>query len=290
MKTVILAGGLGTRLAEETTVRPKPMVEIGGRPILWHIMNIYAAAGFEDFVVALGYKGEFVKQYFLNFYALNNDVSLDLRRGFTTVHDGRQPAWRVDLIDTGVRTQTGGRIKRLRPWLGNETFLATYGDGLADIDIGALVQFHRRHGRLATVTAVHPPSRFGEIVLDGQQVVRFAEKPQIVAEWISGGFFVFEPAIFDYIRDDETPLEREPLERLAGEGQLAAYRHEGFWQAMDTLREKQTLEQLWESGAAPWKAANLARPSNDELQEPPGADVVKLHNAIGGTNALHKAA
>jgi len=253
VKTVILSGGMGSRLAEETVVRPKPMVEIGGKPILWHIMNLYSAHGHKDFIIALGYKGEIIKEYFLNFYALNNDISLDIRNGRTDVHQGRQPDWRVRLVDTGHDTQTGGRIKRLESWIGNETFMATYGDGLADIDLDALLAFHRSHGKIATVTAVHPPSRFGEIVFDGDLVSRFAEKSQTAEGWISGGFFVFEPAIFDYIEGDHIPLEREPMEALVKQQQLCAYKHDGFWQPMDTLREKNTLQELWQSGKAPWR-------------------------------------
>lgn len=253
MKAVILAGGLGSRLAEETTVRPKPMVEIGGRPILWHIMSIYASYGFNEFVVALGYKGEVIKDYFLNFYALNNDLTIDLGTGRTIIHDGNQPNWRIHLVDTGLRTQTGGRIKRLARWIGKETFMLTYGDGVADVDLRRLVDFHRSHGKLATVTAVRPPARFGGLSFDGDLVVRFVEKPQTGEGWINGGFFVLEPGVLDYIEGDDTVWEREPLERLAADGQLVAYKHAGFWQPMDTLREKQLLEALWESGKAPWR-------------------------------------
>lgn len=253
MKTVILAGGLGTRLSEETTLRPKPMVEIGGKPILWHIMNTYAAHGFSEFVVALGYKGEFVKDYFLNFYSINNDLSVDLKSGKVAVHDGRQPAWNVHLVDTGVNTETGGRISRLRNWLGNEPFMLTYGDGVADIDVKKLVEFHRAHGKLATVTAVRPPSRFGGIRFDGDRVIEFMEKPQTGEGWINGGFFVLEPGAIDYVTREDLIWEREPLENLARAGELMAYKHEGFWQPMDTLREKKLLETLWESGEAPWK-------------------------------------
>lgn len=253
MKVCILAGGMGTRLAEETVVRPKPMVEIGGRPILWHIMSIYAAFGYNEFVIALGYRAEMIKDYFLDFYALNNDLTIDLKTGQRKVHHGRQPDWVVHLVDTGQQTQTGGRIRRLRPWVGDEAFMATYGDGVANVDIYRLVAFHRSHGRVATVTAVRPPSRFGGLAFDGDQVVDFAEKPQTGEGWINGGFFVFEPRVFDYICGDEMPLEREPMERLAADGQLMSYRHEGFWQPMDTLRERHILESLWESGKAPWK-------------------------------------
>jgi glucose-1-phosphate cytidylyltransferase len=253
MKTVILAGGLGSRLAEETAVRPKPMVEIGGRPILWHIMNVYAAGGFADFLVACGYKGEVIKRYFADFHLYDSDVTVDLGRGSVDVHERRGPDWCVTLVDTGAATQTGGRVKRMAPWIGGETFLMTYGDGVGDVDVRAAVEFHRRHGRLATICAVRPPARFGGLEFDGDQVVRFNEKPQVGEGWINGGFMVLEPAVLDYIDGDDTVLEREPLERLAAEGQLMAYRHEGFWQPMDTLREKLLLEELWQSGRAPWK-------------------------------------
>jgi glucose-1-phosphate cytidylyltransferase len=253
MKVAILAGGLGSRLQEETAIRPKPMVEVGGKPILWHILNIYAAHGFREFVLALGYKGESVKEYFLNFYALNNDLTVDLTAGQTRVHGGNQPAWKVHLVDTGLPTQTGGRIKRLRSHLEGGTFMLTYGDGVADVDLGKLLAFHRDHGQLATVTAVRPPSRFGSFLLDGSRITRFEEKPQTGEGWINGGFFVLEPGIFDYIEGDETIWERGPMERLAADGQLMAFQHGGFWQAMDTLREKRVLEELWASGHAPWK-------------------------------------
>jgi glucose-1-phosphate cytidylyltransferase len=254
MKAVILAGGLGSRLSEETVLRPKPMVEIGGKPILWHIMNIFAAYGIDEFVIALGYRGEVVKEYFLNFYALNNDLTLDLASGGTTVHHGRQPRWKIHLVDTGATTQTGGRVKRLEKWLGDDkSFLMTYGDGVADVDIRALVRFHEQHGKLATVTTVRPPARFGGIVFDGDSVSQFSEKPQTGEGWINGGFFVLDRAVMRYIEGDETLWEREPLERLAAEGQLMAYRHAGFWQPMDTLREKRVLEELWAAGTAPWK-------------------------------------
>lgn len=253
MKVVILAGGLGTRLAEETVLRPKPMVEIGGKPILWHLLNIYAAHGFEDFILALGYKGEIIKEYFLNFFALNNDITVDLRVGKVEVHGGKQPQWHVQLVDTGTHTQTGGRLARLREHVGGTTFMMTYGDGLADVDIRKLVAFHKSHGRLATVTTVRPPARFGGIVYDGDRVIEFTEKPQAEGGWINGGFFVLEPGVFDYIPDDDTIWERHPLERIAADGELMAFRHEGFWQPMDTLRERKLLEELWESGSAPWK-------------------------------------
>jgi glucose-1-phosphate cytidylyltransferase len=254
VKVLILAGGLGSRLSEETGLKPKPMVEIGGKPILLHIMNIYAAFGMTEFVLALGYMGEVIKAYFLNFYALNSNLTLDLATGNTTIHDGNQPKWKVHLVDTGLRTQTGGRVKRLGAWLGvDSTFAMTYGDGVADVDVSALVDFHRSHGKLATVTTVRPPARYGSIVFDGSAVSEFTEKPQTGEGWINGGFFVLDRRVLDYIDGDDTLWERDPLERLARDGQLMAYRHEGFWQPMDTLRERRLLEDLWASGRAPWK-------------------------------------
>jgi len=253
MKAIILAGGLGSRLAEETVFRPKPMVEVGGRPMLWHIMNIYAAHQITEFIVALGYKGEMIKDYFLNFYAINNDLSIDLATGRTTVHDGQQPQWRVHLVDTGLNTQTGGRLKRLRRWLDDdETFLLTYGDGVGDINIEELVAFHHSHGKLATVTTVRAPERFGRIGFDNNQVREFYEKPEVSEGWINGGYFVLNTKAIDYIDSDDTSWEREPVERLAREGELMGYRHYGFWSCMDTLREKQMLDNLWASGRAPW--------------------------------------
>jgi len=249
---VILAGGLGTRLAEETGSRPKPMVEIGDQPILWHLMNSYSASGFNDFVVALGYKQEVIKDYFRTLHSTNNDMSVDFVSGKIDFVEQRRLAWRVQLIDTGAKTMTGGRIKRLRRIIGDETFMCTYGDGLASVDVRDLLSFHRSAGRLATVTAVRPPARFGTLELDGDRVVRFQEKHQASEGWINGGFFVFEPALFDRIAGDETLLEHEPLMSLAEDGQLSVYRHEGFWQPMDTLRDKRVLEELWASGDPPW--------------------------------------
>ena len=253
MKVAILAGGVGTRLAEETETRPKPMVEIGGRPILWHIMMHYARYGHAEFLLALGYKGEYIKRYVTDFARLHGDLTVDCARGTVTCSNGHAPAWRVHLIDTGIDTLTGGRIKRLGPWIGNEPFMLTWGDGVSDVDLDALVDFHRGHGRLATVTAVRPPARFGHLEFDGDLVREFSEKPQTAEGWINGAFFVLEPEVLDYIEGDETQWEREPMERLAREGQLMAYRHEGFWQCMDTLRDKRLLQHLWDTGEARWK-------------------------------------
>ena len=253
MKVVLLAGGMGTRLSEETDVKPKPMVDIGGHPILWHVMNIYAAHGFNEFVVALGYKGEMIKEYFLNFHPHTSDLTVHLGTGQVRYHDNKAPDWTVSLVDTGLKTGTGGRIKRLRPWLGEGTFMLTYGDGVGNIDLKALLAFHRSHGKLATVTAVRPPSRFGSVEFDKNRVVEFREKPQTEVGWINGGFFVLEPGIFDYITGDGVAWESDPLSRIANDGQLMAYRHEAFWQPMDTLREKHLLQALWDSGNAPWK-------------------------------------
>lgn len=253
MKAVILAGGKGTRIAEETVTRPKPMVEIGGRPLLWHLMSIYAAQGVNDFVVACGYRGEFIKEYFASFFLHHSDFTINLKDGSRDLLGASAPDWRVSVVDTGLETMTGGRIRRLRPLLQGQTFMATYGDGLGAVDLRALLAFHRAHGRIATVTAVRPPARFGNLAIEGDRVREFAEKPQTGEGWINGGFFVFEPALFDYIADDTTSLEQGPLERLAAEGQLMAFRHEGFWQPMDTVRERQLLESLWAGGEAPWK-------------------------------------
>jgi glucose-1-phosphate cytidylyltransferase len=256
VQVILLAGGLGTRLAEETQVRPKPMVEIGGVPILVHIMSTYHSHGFQEFLIACGYRGEMIKEYFANFHIRNSDWSIHLRDGGKTIHRSYLPDWRVGVIDTGLKTMTGGRIRRLRSFVGDETFMVTYGDGVADVDISALLKFHRSHGRLATVTAVHPPARFGCLEISGDEVQCFAEKPQTSEGWINGGFLVFEPEVFDYLDGDATVLEKGPLERLGQERQLMAFRHDGFWQPMDTLRDKQLLEQLWESNQAPWKVWN----------------------------------
>ena len=254
MKVVILAGGLGTRFSEETALRPKPMIEIGGKPILWHIMNTYDAHGIREFILALGYKQEVVKEYFLNFYALNNDISIDLATGKTKFHNGRHPDWKIHLVDTGLNTQTGGRVGRLRAWFEkDETLMLTYGDGVGDLDITALLQFHKSHGKLATVTTVRSPARFGRIGFNGDQVIDFYEKPETSEGWINGGYFVLSAKALDYIDGDDTVWERGPIERLARDGQLMGYRHSGFWSCMDTLKEKNMLEELWASGNAPWK-------------------------------------
>lgn len=253
MHVIILAGGRGTRLAEETSSRPKPMVEIGGRPILWHLMSFYASHGFKNFLVACGYKGEMIKEYFRNIAIHESDFFVDLRDGAMRTIHGSRLDWQVGLVDTGLDTMTGGRLRRLRALVGQETCMATYGDGLSDVDVGRLLAFHRSHGKLATVTAVRPPARFGGLRISADQVQEFSEKPQAEGGWINGGYFVFEPAVFDYLAGDDTILEREPLERLARDGQLMAYQHEGFFQPMDTLRERDLLESLWASGKAPWK-------------------------------------
>ena len=254
MKVAILAGGLGTRLTEETESRPKPMVEIGGRPILWHIMKIYAHHGFKDFFIALGYKGDVIKRYFLDYAKLNSSFTVNLSSGDVMRRGGGVEDWTVHLADTGIQSMTGGRLKRLAPQLGRETFMATYGDGVSNVDLEALLRFHRSHGKLVTVTAVRPPARFGGLVFDGDQIVEFTEKPQVGEGWINGGFFVIEPAALDYIAGDDSHWEREPMERLAAEGQLMAYRHGDFWQCMDTIRDLRLLEGLYSSGQAPWKS------------------------------------
>lgn len=253
MKVGILAGGLGTRLAEETESKPKPMVEIGGRPIIWHIMMHYSHYGFRDFAIALGYKAEVLKKYMVDYCSLNSNLTVDFSSGMVQMHHGMRPDWKVDLVDTGISTNTGGRIKRLAPFMGNSTFMLTWGDGVADIDLRKLLEFHRSHGKLATMTAVHPPARFGHLEMDGDQIVEFSEKPQAKEGWINGAFFVLEPAVFDYIDGDDTQWEKEPLQRLAQAGQLMAYKHTSFWQCMDTIRDRRLLENLWQSGKAPWK-------------------------------------
>ena len=253
IKAVILCGGLGTRLSEETVLKPKPMIEIGGMPVLWHIMKIYAAHGVREFVLALGYKGELIKDFFVNYRYRSRSLTIELHNGLVEVHQGTGEDWTVHLLDTGLNTQTGGRLKQAAQFIGREPFLATYGDGVTDLDVAKVVEFHRRSGRLATVTAVRPPARFGRMVVDGDVITRFEEKPQAGEGWINGGFFVLQPEIVDFIEGDATLWEHEPMERLASGGHLAAYRHEGFWQCMDTLRDVRLLETLWREGAAPWK-------------------------------------
>lgn len=254
MKVVILAGGMGTRLQEETVLRPKPMVEIGGYPMLWHIMKIYASQGYNEFIIALGYKGDVIKDYFLHYQAHHHSLTIKLKSGEMTVHDGDCEDWTVHLVDTGLTSQTGERIKRLKPWIEkDENFMLTYGDGVGDINLSNLMAFHHEQNRLATITAVRPPARFGGLGLQGNLVNQFIEKPQSGERWISGGFFVLRSEVIDYIGDDNSIWEREPIERLTQENQLAAYRHEGFWQCMDTVRDVQMLEKLWQTGEAPWK-------------------------------------
>lgn len=253
MKCVILAGGLGTRLSEETVLRPKPMVEIGGKPILWHIMKLYSHHGVNDFIICLGYKGYVIKEYFANYFLHMSDVTFDMTTNRMEVHQNNAEPWRVTLVDTGDDTQTGGRLRRVRAYLGDEPFCLTYGDGVGDVDIGKLIHFHRSHGRLATVTATQPPGRFGALELTDGAVTSFSEKPHGDGGWINGGFFVLSPKVIDDIQSDATLWEREPLEGLAARGELRAFFHQGFWQPMDTLRDKQHLEALWQGGKAPWK-------------------------------------
>jgi glucose-1-phosphate cytidylyltransferase len=253
MKVVILAGGLGTRLAEETEIKPKPMVEIGGYPILWHILKIYAHYGFNEFFVALGYRGEIIKRFFYDYQSLSGNLSINFAEGKVDVRDRDCEDWKVHLIDTGQNSLTGGRIKRLKDYLKDETFMATYGDGVCNLDIAELVKFHRSHGKLATVTAVHPPARYGELLIKENLTAEFSEKPQTHEGWINGGFLVFEPQILDYLAGDESILELDVLERLGEEDQLVAYKHHGFWQCMDTLRDKRQLEAAWNNGDPPWK-------------------------------------
>jgi glucose-1-phosphate cytidylyltransferase len=255
MKVVILAGGYGTRLSEETSVRPKPMVEIGGRPILWHIMKVYSAHGFKEFIICCGYKGSVIKEYFAGYFLQESDVTFDLKNNGMTVHQNGVEPWQVTLIDTGLSTMTGGRIKRVKDYIGNSTFCMTYGDGLSNLDIGKLIEFHRQQKSYATLTAVQPPGRFGTFNLahDQMKIESFREKPQGDGAWINGGFFVLEPEVFDYIEGDQTVWERDPLESIANDGKLAAFRHKGFWHPMDTLQDKNHLEGLWNSGECPWK-------------------------------------
>ena len=253
MKAVILAGGLGTRLSEETHLKPKPMVEIGGRPILWHVMKIYSSHGINDFVICAGYKGYIIKEYFANYFLHMSDVTFDMSNNSMEVHQKNAEPWKITVVDTGDETMTGGRIKRVEDYIGDETFCLTYGDGVGDIDITALINFHKHSGRLASLTGVQPPGRFGAIDLDEDKVLSFQEKPQGDGSWINGGFFVLSPAVLDLIADDATVWEKKPLEKLAQKGELGIYRHEGFWRPMDTLRDRVELESLWDSQNAPWK-------------------------------------
>ncbi len=282
MKVAFLAGGLGTRISEETENKPKPMVEIGGQPILWHIMMHYYQYGFKDFTIALGYKGAVIKKYMVDYCALNSNLTVDLRNGEVKTHGGYQLDWNVDLIDTGLMTNTGGRIKRLAPYVGNETFMLTWGDGVSDVNLHELLAFHRSHGKLATLTAVRPPARFGHLDLDGDEISEFSEKPQTKEGWINGAFFVLEPEIFDYIDGDQTQWEKEPLERLARDGQLMAYKHSGFWQCMDTLRDKHRLEALWAKGNAPWKTWENRK--NENI----GDWSQGIHRNLNGANATRQ--
>ena len=253
MKVVILAGGFGTRLSEYTEIIPKPMVTVGGKPILWHIMKTYAHFEHKDFYLALGYKSEVIKEYFLHYSTLNTDFTVDLAKGSIESHRTDETDWRVTLIHTGLESMTGGRVKRLQKFIGNEAFLLTYGDAVADIDIDALIRFHKSHGKMVTISAVHPGARFGELDINNRQVISFQEKPQTTQGWVNGGYFVIEPEFFDFISGDQTILEREPLEKVAEIGEMMAYYHDGYWQCMDTKRDRDNLEQLWESGEAAWQ-------------------------------------
>ncbi|MDX6767779.1 MAG: glucose-1-phosphate cytidylyltransferase [Candidatus Methylacidiphilales bacterium] len=253
MKAVLLAGGLGTRLSEETSLKPKPMVQIGNYPILWHIMKIYSAHGIHDFVICAGYRGYLIKEYFANYFLHQSDVTFDMRDNKMEVHEKRTEPWRVTIVDTGEDTMTGGRLKRIAPYVQDGAFCMTYGDGVGDVDIKALIAFHKAHGKKATLTAVQPSGRFGALQLDGDEMVAFQEKPKGDGSWINGGFFVLDPSVLGHVEGDGTLWEKEPMERLAAEGQMRAFKHEGFWQPMDTLRDKNHLEELWNSGKAPWK-------------------------------------
>jgi glucose-1-phosphate cytidylyltransferase len=253
VKVIILAGGFGTRLSEYTETIPKPMVTVGGRPILWHIMRTYAYFGHKDFYLALGYKAESIKEYFLNYRSLNSDFTVDLSSGTVEPHQIEKIDWRVTLVHTGLESMTGGRVKRLQSFIGNETFMLTYGDGVSDIDLDALLKFHKSHGKMVTVSAVHPSARFGELEMEGQKVVTFQEKPQTNQGWINGGYFIIEPEFFELIKGDKTILERDPLEKVAAMGELMSFNHDGYWQCMDTKRDRDTLEELWAENRAPWR-------------------------------------
>lgn len=253
MKTVILAGGFGTRLSEETSVLPKPMVEIGGQPILWHIMKMYSSHGYNDFVICLGYKGYIIKEFFMNYFLLNSDLHVDLENNSIEVLNNNVDPWKITLVDTGQDTMTGGRLKRIKEYVGDESFFLTYGDGVSDVDFNKLLAFHQSQKVAATLTAVQPPGRYGAFTLESEKISSFREKPKGDSAWINGGFFVLEPEIFDYIENDTTIWEREPMEHLAHDGKLAAYKHEKFWQSMDSLRDKKVLEKIWSSGNSPWK-------------------------------------
>lgn len=253
MKVLLLAGGFGTRLSEETNVVPKPMVEVGGKPILWHIMKIYSHYGYNEFVILLGYKGYYIKEYFANYFLHQCDVTIDMATNTTTIHNNNAEPWKVTLLDTGLHSMTGGRIRRAKDFIGNEPFLLTYGDGVADVNVKALVDFHKSHGKLLTMTSIQPEGRFGALQIEANhQVTKFLEKPKGDGAWINGGFFVCQPEVLDYISGDDTIFEREPLETLSTEGNVFTYRHEGFWKCMDTLRDKQQLNEIWDSGKAPW--------------------------------------
>lgn len=267
MKVAILAGGMGSRLAEETESKPKPMVEIGGHPILWHIMKHYYGYGHNHFVIALGYKGAIIKKYMTDYCALNSNVTVNMKKGEIRYDESAIPNWIIDLIDTGISTNTGGRIKRLQPYIGNETFMLTWGDGVSDVDLDKLLEFHKSHGKLATLTAVRPPARYGYMNFDGDRITEFTDRPQLGEGWINGAFFVLEPEIFDYIAGDETQWEKEPLEQLAKDGQLMAYKHDSFWQCMDTLREKYLLEKIWQSDNIPWKTWDRKVPEEKILTD-----------------------
>ncbi len=253
MKVAILAGGVGSRLSEETVIKPKPMVDIGGRPIIWHIMKHYYQYGHREFIIALGYKGEYIKKYMIDYCSIHSDLTVSFRNGDVKKHGNHMPDWIVHLIETGQETLTGGRIKRLAPYIDNETFMLTWGDGVSNVNLNELLKFHKSHGKIATVTAVRPTARFGHMEFNGNRVVNFCEKPQTAEGWINGAFFILEPEVMEYIDGDSTQWEREPMERLAEDGQLVAYKHDGFWQCMDTLRDKKLLQELWDNGNAPWK-------------------------------------